>query len=259
MAVWALLSISQTVKADDVTVYFQSPSDWTTPVHAYAYGGEGGNPDWANAPAGSEFYTSTGVKLWKCTFDSKYQFVIFKEPGKDGVKQYPGTNEKGLEVKDNYVYTSTGNTGTPLSEFVKNSAFTYTLKGGYGEGGDWSEESANFQFVGDGKYTYTFTATQTGEFRFRVKTSYKTKEELCPDVNPTTKRKELTSTPEDVKYADPNDNSAASIKDNYWFYSVTAGKNIHLLCPSNMLRLPMVNIIILVSSLLFPKRLSLLR
>lgn len=224
MAVWALLSISQTVKADDVTVYFQCPDGWTTPVHAYAYGGgEGGNPDWAKAPAGSEYYTSTGVKLWKCTFDSKYQFVIFKED--IGDKQYPEKNEQGFGVKDNHVYTSTptGDMGT-LSEFVKNSAFTYTLKGGYGEGGDWSEESDNFQFVGDGKYTYTFTAAQTGEFRFRVKTSYKTKEELCPDVNPTTKRKELTSTPEDVKYANPNDNSAASIKDNYWFYSVTAGK-----------------------------------
>ena len=125
-----------------------------------------------------------------------------------------------------YVYDTTNPTnptGTPLSEFVKNSAFTYTLTGGY-EGGGWSDESANFEFVGDGKYTYTFTAAQTGEFRFRVKTSYKTKEELCPDVDPTTKRKELTSTPEDVKYANPNDNSAASIKDNYWFYSVTAGK-----------------------------------
>lgn len=44
MAVWALLSISQTVKADDVTVYFQcpdGPDGWKTPVHAYAYGGEG--------------------------------------------------------------------------------------------------------------------------------------------------------------------------------------------------------------------------
>ena len=90
MAILALLSISQTVKADDVTVYFQCPDGWTTPVHAYAYGGEGGNPDWANAPAGSEFYTSTGVKLWKCTFDSKYQFVIFKEDAGD--KQYPKKN-----------------------------------------------------------------------------------------------------------------------------------------------------------------------
>ena len=227
MAVWALLSISQTVKADDVTVYFQCPGDWRTPVCAcaYAYNNDADkNSMWDDAPAGSEYYTSTGVKLWKCTFDSKYKLVIFKEPanGKK-VKQYP--DGQGFDVKDNHVYTSTptGDMGT-LSEFVKNSAFTYTLKGGYGEGGDWSEESANFQFVGDGKYTYTFTAAQTGEFRFRVKTSYKTKEELCPDVNPTTKRKELTSTPEDVKYADPNDNSAASIKDNYWFYSVTAGK-----------------------------------
>ena len=174
MAVWALLSISQTVKAADVTVYFQCPSDWTTPVHAYAYGGEGENPNWANAPAGSEFTTSNGVKLWKCTFDSKYKYVIFKEPadGDKKVNQYP--DGQGFDVKDNHVYTSTpkGDMGT-LSEFVKNSAFTYTLRGGY-EGGGWNDESANFEFVGDGKYTYTFTAAQTGEFRFRVKTSYKT-------------------------------------------------------------------------------------
>ena len=224
MAVWALLSISQTVKADDVTVYFQCPDGWTTPVHAYAYGGgEGGNPDWAKAPAGSEYYTSTGVKLWKCTFDSKYQFVIFKED--IGDKQYPEKNEQGFEVKDNHVYTSTpkGDMGT-LSEFVKNSAFTYTLKGGYGEGGDWSEESANFQFVGDGNYTYTFTATQTGEFRFRVNTSYTSKAALCPNVDVNTKRKELTSTPEDVAYNDQNDASGKSMFDNYWFCKVTNGK-----------------------------------
>ena len=80
MAVWALLSISQTVKADDVTVYFQCPSDWTTPVHAYAYNSKTDQAsDWATAPAGSEFTTSNGVKLWKCTFDSKYKLVIFKE------------------------------------------------------------------------------------------------------------------------------------------------------------------------------------
>ena len=142
---------------------------------------------------------------------------------KDGTNQYPANNGTKMKVVNNCVYNTKSTKGTSLSEFVKNSAFTYTLTGGY-EGGGWSDESANFEFVGDGKYTYTFTAAQTGEFRFRVKTSYKTKEELCPDVNPTTKRKELTSTPEDVKYADPNDNSAASIKDNYWFYSVTAGK-----------------------------------
>lgn len=222
MAVWALLSISQTVKADDVTVYFQCPDGWTTPVHAYAYGGEGGNPDWAKAPAGSEFYTSTGVKLWICTFDSRFKYVIFKEPGTDGVKQYP--TGQGFEVKDNHVYTSTptGDMGT-LSEFVKNSAFTYTLKGGYGEGGDWSEESANFQFVGDGMYTYTFTATQTGEFRFRVNTSYTSKAALCPNVDGNTKRKELTSTPEDVAYNDQKHTSGTSMSDNYWFCDVTKG------------------------------------
>ena len=223
MAVWALLSISQTVKAANVTVYFQCPGDWATPVHAYAYNSDADHVSaWGSAPAGSEFTTSNGVKLWKCTFDSRFKYVIFKEPGTDDVKQYP--TGQGFEVKDNHVYTSTpkGDMGT-LSEFVKNSAFTYTLKGGYGEGGDWSEESANFQFVGDGKYTYTFTATQTGEFRFRVNTSYTSKAALCPNVDGNTKRKELTSTPEDVAYNDQKHTSGTSMSDNYWFCDVTKG------------------------------------
>ena len=120
MAIWALLSISPTVKAADVTVYFQCPSDWTTPVHAYAYNSDADHvSDWGSEPAGSEITTSNGVKLWKCTFDSKYKYVIFKEPGKVNAKQYP--KGQGFEVKDNYVYTTdpTKPTGTPLSEFDK--------------------------------------------------------------------------------------------------------------------------------------------
>ena len=120
MAIWALLSISQAVKAADVTVYFQCPSDWTTPVHAYAYNSDADHvSDWGSAPAGSEFTTSNGVKLWKCTFDSRFKYVIFKEPGKVDAKQYP--KGQGFEVKDNYVYTTdpTKPTGTPLSEFDK--------------------------------------------------------------------------------------------------------------------------------------------
>ena len=119
MAIWALLSISPTVKAADVTVYFQCPSDWTTPVHAYAYNSDTDHvSDWGSAPSGSEFTTSNGVKLWKCTFDSRFKYVIFKAPGTDGVKQYP--TGQGFEVKDNHVYTSTptGDMGT-LSEFEK--------------------------------------------------------------------------------------------------------------------------------------------
>ena len=225
MAVWALLSISQAAKAAEVTVYFQKPDGWSTPVQAYVYDDAGKyHKEWKDAEACTPYYTSTGIKLWSYTFPDQFTNVIFKDGNNH---QYP-IKDINMKVVNNYVYVydttnPTNPTGTPLSEFVKNSAFTYTLTGGY-EGGGWNDESANFEFVGDGKYTYTFTAAQTGEFRFRVKTSYKTKEELCPDVDPTTKRKKLTSTPEDVKYANPNDNSAASIKDNYWFYSVTAGK-----------------------------------
>lgn len=120
MAIWALLSISPTVKAADVTVYFQCPSDWTTPVHAYAYNSDADRvSDWGSAPAGSEFTTSNGVKLWKCTFDSRFKYVIFKEPGTGSINQYP--KDQGFEVKDNYVYTTdpTKPTGTPLSELDK--------------------------------------------------------------------------------------------------------------------------------------------
>ena len=223
MAILALLSISQAAKAADVTVYFQKPDWWSTPVQAYVYDDAGKyHKEWKDAEACTPYYTSTGIKLWSYTFPDQFTNVIFK----DGTNQYPANDGTKMKVVNNcvYVYDTTKPTGTPLSEFVKNSAFTYTLKGGYGEGGDWSEESANFEFVGDGKYTYTFTAAQTGEFRFRVNTNYTSGQALCPNVDANTKRKELTSTPEDVKYADPNDNSAASIKDNYWFYSVTAGK-----------------------------------
>ena len=225
MAVWALLSISQTVKADDVTVYFQCPGDWKTPVCAYAYNDDADkNSKWYEAPAGSEYYTSTGVKLWKCTFDSKYKYVIFKEPadGDKKVKQYP--DGQGFVVKDNHVYTSTptGDMGT-LSEFEKKAPYTYTLIGGYGSGA-WNNESSNFEYDGVGKYTYTFTATQTAEFRFRVNTSYTSKAALCPNVDVNIKGKALTSTPEDVAYNDQKDASGMLMSDNYWFCNVTNGK-----------------------------------
>lgn len=220
MAILALLSISQTVKAADVTVYFQCPGDWSTPVHAYAYGGEGGNPNWDDAPEGSEFYTSKGVKLWKCTFDSKYKYVIFKND--TGDMQYPEKNKQGFGVSDNYVYTSGGPYVT-LSEFETKAPYTYTLRGGYGDGA-WNNESSIFNYDGVGKYTYTFTAAQDGEFRFRVNTSYTSGAALCPNVDGNTKRKELTSTPEDVAYNDQKDASVRPMSDNYWFCKVTNGK-----------------------------------
>lgn len=222
MAVWALLSISQTVKADVVTVYFQCPGDWRTPVCAYAYNdGADKNSNWDDAPAGSEYYTSTGVKLWQCTFDSKYKKVIFKEPYvKDKVSKQ--TSKDGFLVTNNYVYTS-GGPDVTLSEFEKEAPYTYTLRGGY-DNGAWNNESSNFNYAGVGKYTYTFTAAQDGEFRFRVNTSYTSKAALCPNVDGNTKRKKLTSTPEDVAYNDQNDASGTSMSDNYWFCDVTKGK-----------------------------------
>lgn len=223
MAVWALLSISQTVKADVVTVYFQCPGDWRTPVCAYAYNdGADKNPNWDDAPAGSEYYTSTGVKLWKCTFDSKYKKVIFKEPYVKDLETKQ-TSKDGFPVVDNHVYTSAGDTRFSLSEFEKEAPYTYTLRGGY-DNGAWNNESSNFNYAGDGKYTYTFTATQTGEFRFRVNTSYTSGAALCPNVDGTTKSKELTSASDAVTYTDQKDASGKLMSDNYWFCNVTNGK-----------------------------------
>lgn len=232
MAVWALLSISQTVKAADVTVYFQCPSDWTTPVHAYAYNSVDDHvSDWFHAPAGSVYYTSTGVKLWKCTFDSKYKYVIFKEPadGQNKVKQYP--DDQGFDVRDNdvYIYNQKVLTGTPLSEFVKKSAFTYTLTGSYNtsSGTDLNNESNSFVFDGDGKYTYTFTAAQTGRYCFRINTSYTSGAALCPETNAS----ELTSTPTDVAY-----NDKEGYSNYYWTYDVTAGKKYTFTLSENYLK-----------------------
>lgn len=235
MAVWALLSISQTVKAADVTVYFQcpdGPDGWNTPVCAYAYNSNTDHAsDWFSAPAGSVYYTSTGVKLWKCTFDSKYKYVIFKEPadGENKVKQYP--DGQGFDVRDNdvYIYNQKGTTGTSLSEFVKKSAFTYTLTGSYNtsSGTDLNNESASFVFDGEGKYTYTFTAAQTGRYCFRINTSYTSGAALCPETDAS----ELTSTPTDVAY-----NDKEGYSNYYWTYDVTAGKKYTFTLSENYLK-----------------------
>lgn len=221
MAIWALLSISQAVKAADVTVYFQCPTGWETPVHVYAYNSETDRlSSWDKAPACTAFNTTTGVTLWKCSFDSKYKYVIFK--ANTGNQQYPAQGKTGFEVVDNHVYTSMGDKGS-LSDFEKTDSYTYTLIGGY-DNGSWTSESSSFKYDGASKYTYTFTAAQTGEFRFRVNTNYTSGAALCPNVDANTKRKELTSASDAVAYNDQKDASGNLMSDNYWFCKVTNGK-----------------------------------
>lgn len=226
MAVWALLSISQTVKAADVTVYFQCPDGWSTPVRAYVYDNAGNSfKTWDVTEECTKFYTSKGVELWKYSFDSKFTNVIFQNEGKS--LQYP--EGAGLNVQDNLVYTSAGDQGT-LSEFEKKAPYTYTLRGGYGEG-EWSNESSNFVYDGTSKYTYTLTATQDGEFRFRVNTNYKKEKNedpviaLCPDGTGEVKSQALTDEPVDVSYTNKKNTSGTLINaNNYWTYTVTTGK-----------------------------------
>lgn len=118
MAILALLSISQAVKADDVTVYFQSPDGWSTPVYAYVYD-DASTPNyykaWGEADECTPYYTSTGIKLWKYTFPDQFTNVIFK----DGTHQHPGNDGSKMKVVNNYVYTINSTTGTSLSEFDK--------------------------------------------------------------------------------------------------------------------------------------------
>ena len=218
MAVWALLSISQTVKADDVTVYFQCPGDWSTPVHAYVYNNSNHFKDWDKTDECTKVHTSKGVELWKYSFDSKFTKVIFQ----DGNRKVQTTADGFDVTDDNLVYTS-GGPDVTLSVFETKAPYTYTLRGGYGSGA-WNNESSNFKYDGDGKYTYTFTATQTGEFRFRVNTSYTSGAALCPNVDGTTKQKELTSASDAVAYTNQKDGSGNSMSDNYWFCNVTNGK-----------------------------------
>ena len=225
VAVWALLSISQTGKAADVTVYFQCPSDWTTPVHAYAYnsGDDHVQGGWSGAPAGSEYYTSTGVKLWKCTFDSKYKYVIFKE--NTGSKQYPGKNKQGLEVKDNYVYTFGGTSGTSLSEFENGgttpSKFAKLYVWGDIYGSAWGENDFSREFTtSDGKtYKYVFGtdytngfSNNTEDFCFRVKTESK---QYAPPTN---------DDPVGTEYTSANESSSGA-----WKFTMTKGKSYTLI------------------------------
>lgn len=222
MAVWALLSISQTGKAADVTVYFKCPSEWVAPVHAYVYDNTGNHfKDWDKTDECTKVYTSKGVELWKYSFDSKYTKVIFQNGDRKAQ-----TDRAGFDVTDdNFVYTS-GGPAVTLSEFEKNPPYIYTLNGGYGEG-TWSNESSNFVYDGTSKYTYTFTATQTGKFCFRVNTNYKKEKKedpviaLCPEVT----GQALTDKPVDVSYTNKKNTSGALINaNNYWTYSVTTGK-----------------------------------
>lgn len=221
MAIWALLSISQTGKAADVTVYFQCPDGWNTPVRAYVYDKDG-TPfkGWNETDECTKVHTSKGVELWKYSFDSKFIKVIFQNEGR--TSQYPSS---GIDVRNEHVYTSAGDQGT-LSEFEKKAPYTYTLRGGYGEG-TWSNESSSFVYDGTSKYTYTFTAAQTGEFCFRVNTNYKKEKKedpviaLCPEV----KGQALANEPVDVSYTNKKNASEALINaNNYWTYNVIAGR-----------------------------------
>ena len=222
MAVWALLSISQTVKAADVTVYFQCPSGFDTPVHVYAYGDGGAElSGWGEAPSCLEYSISTGVKLWKYSFDSKFNKVIFKN--NSGNLKYPSSGE-GFPVKDNHVYTSAGDQGT-LSEFENGgttpSKFTPLYIYGNLANKGWDEPDGTRSFTTtDGKtYQYVFGtdytngfSNNTTDFYFRVKTESK---QYAPPTN---------DDPVGTEYT-----SAKESSNGAWKFTMTKGKSYTLI------------------------------
>ena len=222
MAVWALLSISQTVKAADVTVYFQCPDGFDTPVHVYAYGDGGAElSEWGEAPSCSEYSTSTGVKLWKYSFDSKFNKVIFKN--NSGKLKYPSSGE-GFPVEDNHVYTSAGDQGT-LSEFENGgttpSKFTPLYIYGNFVGDGWDEPDGTRPFTTtDGKiYQYVFGtditnafSNNTKDFYFRVKAESK---QYAPQIN---------DDPVGTDYTSAKESSSGA-----WKFTMTKGKSYTLI------------------------------
>ena len=132
MAIWALLSISQAVKAADVTVYFQKPDGWSTPVCAYVYDDAGNHPtEWQEADECIRYVTpNKKIELWSYTFSDEYTNVIFKDGNNH---QYP-IKDINMKVVNNYVYVydttnPTTPTGTPLSEFDKVTKVIKLLNG----------------------------------------------------------------------------------------------------------------------------------
>ena len=125
MAVWALLSISQTVKAVDVTAYFQCPSGWTTPVHAYAYnsGSYANKSSWSKASAGSEI--STGTSLSKSVNNSTFTYTLAGSYNSNGNNMSSESASFVFNGNDKYTYTFTATqTGT----------YCFRIKTSYGSG-----------------------------------------------------------------------------------------------------------------------------
>ena len=125
MAVWAFLSISQTVKAADVTVYFQCPSGWTTPVHAYAYnsGSDANKSSWSKASAGSEI--STGTSLSKSVNNSTFTYTLAGSYNSNGNDMSNESTSFKFDGNDKYTYTFTATqTGT----------YCFKIKTSYGSG-----------------------------------------------------------------------------------------------------------------------------
>lgn len=88
-----------------------------TSVCAYVYDDAGNEyKKWSEAEKCTLYVTTNKkIELWSYTFPAQFTNVIFK----DGTHQHSGNDGTKMKVVNEYVYTTNGTTGTPLSEFDK--------------------------------------------------------------------------------------------------------------------------------------------
>lgn len=223
MAVWALLSISQTVKAVNyyITGYFVGEKKWTTL--------DGKNME----SVGNNKYSQT----YQCTTSGEYRFRFAGEgclaqmcPDVERFdlantsKQIFYTDQNDNQYSNNYFYVNMESGKTYTFTFddssVKKRTVACTVSGGSGtvtpiekycsfylignlnKDSEWADGTKNNPFTTtDGKkYTYTFTGVEKTVY-FRVQgygsDGNKFGDDLAPNA---TKDKALTTNFEDVKY-----------------------------------------------------------
>ena len=196
MAVWALLSISQTVKAADVTAYFQCPSGWTTPVHAYAYnsGSNANTSSWSKASAGSEI--STGTSLSKSVNNSAFTYTLAGSYNSNGNDMSNVSTSFEFDGNDKYTYTFTATqtgtycfrintsygSGAALCPETNASKLTSTPTNvSYTDKWGKSNNYWTYDVTAGKKYTFTLLETKTGNNAYTRKLS------VVPDETVVTK------------------------------------------------------------------------
>ena len=237
MAVWALLSISQTVMATDYFVRGAfGDGDWPAVNSGLKMTPKGGNTyvlEYVSTQDGEYRFRFTGTNFEKemCPYVTKTDLSTFSSTNPYGIStncyEHPNT-ENGryfivnMKKGTTYVFTFIEgssrqvwcdvNTSTTPSEFTKLS-----LIGGLtGKWGDIREFSTTdgkiYQYVFDTDYTNTNISGESGDYYFRVKTESK---QYAPYTN---------DDPVGTEYTDAKESSEGA-----WKLTMTKGKSYTLI------------------------------